>query len=85
MSDSKFINGIWIEEKTGKYGEYLQISISLDGLQALTDLPKSEKGYTVLFASRQKNDKKKFSCKPAGERQPTQSGETGRGNDDMPF
>jgi hypothetical protein len=64
MSESKYINGVFISKKEGKFGEFLSIGISEEGLKALQALEKSASGFRNFTASPQKADPNKFSAKP---------------------
>jgi hypothetical protein len=65
MSETKFINGVFIEEKEGKYGTYLSIGITEEGLENLQNLPASAKGWRNVTAFRQKGNENKFSASPS--------------------
>lgn len=60
MSDKKYINGLYITEFDGKYGDYLSFGITDEGIEELKRLPKNEKGVRNFTAFRRKNDNKKF-------------------------
>lgn len=62
MSDnSKYISGIFFNEKEGNYGTYFTVNISEEGLKNLNNLEKSDKGYRSFMVSRQRGDSTKFS------------------------
>jgi hypothetical protein len=87
MSD--FLNGIFIEKKTGKWGDYQHASVKVeDFIKALRELPMNDKGYAAFAISPQKDNPNKYSCKKyKGERQqqapPIKEGPEGK--DDLPF
>lgn len=60
MTDKKYINGVFITELDGKYGEWLSFGITDEGIEELRSLPKNEKGVRNFAAFRRKNDNRKF-------------------------
>jgi hypothetical protein len=63
--ESKYINGLFVTEKEGKYGKFLSVGITDEGLKALQDLERSASGFRNFTLSPQKNDPTKYSAKPA--------------------
>lgn len=62
-NQNSYINGIFIEEKEGKYGKYLSIGVTDEGLNALSNLQRSESGFRNFIASPQKSNPAKYSSK----------------------
>lgn len=60
MTDKKYINGVFITEFDGKYGEWLSFGITDEGIEELKHLPKNDKGVRNFAAFRRKNDNRKF-------------------------
>ena len=63
MAD-KYLNGLFATKKDGNYGEYISIGITDEGIEALKNLPKTDKGFRNFTLTPQKNDQNKYSAKP---------------------
>ena len=63
-NSSNYLNGLFATKRDGNYGEYISIGITDDGIEALKNLPKTEKGFRNFTLSPQKNDPNKYSAKP---------------------
>lgn len=62
MSNSKeFIDGVFITEFDGQYGDFLSIGLTDEGLRLLQALPKNERGVRNFVAFRQRDDKRRYS------------------------
>ena len=61
---TKYINGLFIEEREGQYGTYLTIGITDDGIENLRNAPRNDKGIRNFTGSRQKNNNQKYSVQP---------------------
>lgn len=60
MTDKKYINGLYITEFDGKYGDFLSFGITDEGIEELKRLPKNDKGVRNWAAFRRKGDSKKY-------------------------
>jgi hypothetical protein len=63
MSQPKYLNGIFATRKEGKFGEFISIGITDEGIAALQALPKNG-DYRNWELSPQQKDPNKFSAKP---------------------
>lgn len=63
-----YIKGLFIKEKEGKYGKYLIISATQEGVDNIASLNRNADGFRTLIATPRKDDPKKFSIKPFVER-----------------
>ena len=63
MTEKKYVNGIFIQEKSGQYGKYLSIGITEEGMKALASLEKNDKGVRNFIATPQQRDAAKFSAR----------------------
>ena len=61
---TQYVNGIFATKREGDYGEYVSIGITDDGIEALKNLPKTEKGFRNFTLSPQKSDPNKLSARP---------------------
>jgi hypothetical protein len=59
-----YIKGLFVKEKEGKYGKYLIISATQEGIDNIASLSKNQDGFRTLIATPRKDDPKKFSIKP---------------------
>ena len=59
-----YINGIFATNREGNYGNYISIGITDEGIEALKNLPKTDKGFRNWILTPQKNDQNKYSAKP---------------------
>ena len=64
MMNEKYVNGMYMKKKTGKYGEYFVISLKDDGLESLRNIEPNADGFRTLIASPKKDDNEKYSIKP---------------------
>jgi hypothetical protein len=63
MSQQKYLNGIFANLKEGKFGEFISIGITDEGIAALQALPKNG-DFRNWELSPQQKDPSKYSAKP---------------------
>ena len=91
MSEKKYVNGLFIKEKSTQYGSLMNVSINVEGFKSELDSLQQNKGYVNLtFFKRKEADKygnthyaivNEF--KPETKTEPEVIQE--RSNDDLPF
>lgn len=86
MSEKKYIDGIFIQEREGQYGDFLSFGITDEGIDLLKSLPKNEKGIRNFAAFRRKDNNKKYSAMWPKNASAPGSVDTGSNSkDDLPF
>lgn len=60
----EYIKGVFLKEKTGKYGKYFVLSMNREGLDSIKNIGTNNDGFYVMIASPRKDNPDKFSIKP---------------------
>jgi hypothetical protein len=60
----KYVNGMFMKRKNGKYGEYFVISVKEEAFESLRNIEANSDGFRTIIASPKKDDNDKFSLKP---------------------
>ena len=60
----EYVKGVFLREKTGKYGKYFILSFTDEGINNLKALESNADGFKTTIASPRKDDPSKYSIKP---------------------